>query len=511
MNATISHEPPWMEISLPQFPTLEQNLKVDVVVVGAGLTGLTTAYLLSQEGVAVALIDRGPIAGVDSSHTTAHLTYVTDSRLHELVDKFGREAARSFWEAGAAAIDQIDRTVRDLNLECDFRRVPGYLHQSVRSDSASEVKGLHKDADLARELGFEASFVERVPYANRPGIRFAHQAKFHPRKYFKGLLSAIQNNGGYIFEDTALQKVEEDPMQVVANGRRIRCDYLVIATHNPLMGTQGAATATLFQTKLSLYTSYVLGARLPADSVDEGLYWDTHDPYDYLRIEDCPEGQYAIFGGEDVKTGQEDEPEEVFRRLLTRLNKVLPMATAERRWLGQVVETDDGMPFIGENAPREFIATGFCGNGFTLGTLSAMMARDSFLGRSNPWSSLLQVQRSPFHGGLWRYVKENADYPYYMLRDRIVRGESTVAEVSNGAGAIVRVNGERAAAYRDEHGNMTLLSPTCSHLKCIVRWNDVDRTWDCPCHGSRFKATGEVLSGPAEEPLHLLKASGKTS
>jgi nitrite reductase/ring-hydroxylating ferredoxin subunit len=181
---------------------------------------------------------------------------------------------------------------------------------------------------------------------------------------------------------------------------------------------------------------------------------------------------------------------------------MLPMATIQIRWMGQVVETDDGMPYIGENTQRQFIATGFAGNGFTLETLAAMMARDWYLNRSNPWAELLRVNRSPFHGGLWRYLKENADYPYYLLRHWIAPAEGdSVDEVKKGAGKIIRLGGKKIAAYRDLRGKATLLSPACTHLKCIVRWNDADGTWDCPCHGSRFHPTGEVLSGPAEEPL----------
>jgi nitrite reductase/ring-hydroxylating ferredoxin subunit len=335
---------------------------------------------------------------------------------------------------------------------------------------------------------------------------FAQQAKFHPRKYLKGLLAEIKQRNGLIFEHTPMQSVEDgNPMVVQANDRRIRCKYLVIATHNPLMGKKGALTASLFQTKLALYTSYVLGARLPLGALPEGLYWDTNDPYEYLRIEEHEDHLYAIFGGEDVKTGQERNTEEVFDKLSRRLHELLPQAAIDRRWLGQVVETDDGMPFIGENEEREFIATGFCGNGFTLGTLSALMARDRYLGRGNPWYSLLAVDRSPFHGGTWRYVQENVDYPYYFLRDRLRRPETeSMDEVGRSEGRIVGYQGKKVAAYRDDAGQLTLLAPQCTHLKCLVKWNSADRTWDCPCHGSRFRPTGEVLSGPAEQPLQRL-------
>jgi nitrite reductase/ring-hydroxylating ferredoxin subunit len=268
------------------------------------------------------------------------------------------------------------------------------------------------------------------------------------------------------------------------------------------MGTRGVVTATLFQSKLALYTSYVLGAKLPKGLVPEALYWDTTDPYYYLRIDEREDADYAIFGGEDCKTGQEEGAEKVFARLEEKLMQVLPQAKVQHRWMGQVIETNDGLPFIGENGGQQFVATGFCGNGFTLGTLSALMARDRYLKRKNPWFELFAVDRSKFHGGTWRYIKENLDYPYYMVRDRLARAESdSVDDLEFGEGKIVKLDGKKAAAYRDESGKVTLCSPVCTHMKCIVRWNAADRTWDCPCHGSRFKATGEVFAGPAETPL----------
>jgi glycine/D-amino acid oxidase-like deaminating enzyme/nitrite reductase/ring-hydroxylating ferredoxin subunit len=496
--------------ALPDFPAIDRDIEVDVVVVGTGLTGITTAYLLKQAGARVALIERDRIAAGDTSRTTAHLTYVTDERLHKLADTFGHDAAKAFWEAGAAAIDAIAAIVRQTHADCDFRWKPGYLHAALHDQEGTARQGLEHDVELARSFGFDATFMEQVPGVHRPGVRFAQQATFHPLKYLEPLVRAIPGDGSFIFTHTPMEAVDEKPMIVQAGGRNIRCDYLVIATHNPLMGTTGAVSAALFQSKLALYTSYVLGARVPKGTVPEGLWWDTSDPYDYLRVDPHADHDYVIFGGEDVKTGQEEDANHVFQRLTERLHRVLPRATVQHRWLGQVVETDDGLPFIGEHAHREFIATGFCGNGFTLGTLSAMMARDRYLDRTNPWFDLFRVDRRPFHGGLWRYVQENLDYPYYLLRDRVAGADTdTLDDVPKGEGKIVRLHGRKVAAYRDDEGHVTVCSPVCTHLKCLVRWNTADRTWDCPCHGSRFHATGAVLSGPAEDPLEQLDLAAR--
>ncbi len=496
----------WYKSSSPaRFEPISHDLKTDVVIIGGGLTGISTAHLLKKEGVKVALLERGRCAGGDTGRTTAHLTYVTDERLHRLVKVWGRDGAKAFWEAGVAAIDQIATIVRENKIDCDFAWVPGYLHGKLDRSGKADRASLREDAGLARELGFEAEFVENVPYAHRPGVRFASQARFHPLKYLSALAPTIHGDGSFVFENSEATQIESEPLTVHANGYKVRCRYLVIATHNPLMGKTGLVQATLFQSKLALYTSYVLGATLPRDLLADALFWDTSDPYYYLRVDRHTDHAYAIFGGLDAKTGQEKNPNETFALLEAKLTEHLPEAQVEDRWLGQVVETNDGLPFLGENAENQFIATGFCGNGFTLGTLSAVMARDRYLGRKNPWFDLFAVSRKKFHGGTWRYLTENVDYPYYLLRDRLAPAESgTPEDLKLGEGKILSMSGQKVAAYRDDTGKIHLLSPVCTHLKCIVRWNAADRTWDCPCHGSRFQPSGEVFSGPAESPLEKI-------
>ena len=494
--------------SLPVFPPLSHDIETEVAIIGAGLTGITTAYLLKKAGVKVVLVERGRCAGADTGRTTAHLTAVTDERLARLVKVWGRDGAKAFWEAGFAAIDQISEIVRTEAIDCDFEWVPGYLHGSLEQQPEHDRESLEKDAALARELGFDAEFVETVPYAKRPGVRFANQAKFHPIEYLAPLLQEIGRDNSSVFENTEVTRVDADPLTLHAGKYSIRCRYLVIATHTPLTGTNSLVRAALFQSKLGLYTSYVLGARMPKGRVPSALLWDTTNPYYYLRVDRHKDSDYVIFGGKDCKTGQEKDPRRLFAELETQLMKVLPEATVQHRWLGQVVETNDGLPFIGESAGQQFVATGFCGNGFTLGTLAAMMVRDRYLGRKNPWFDLFAVSRKKFHGGTWRYITENLDYPYYLVRDRFAAAdEGSIDDLRIDEGRVLRINGKKTAAYRDRTGKVILCSAVCTHLKCIVHWNAADRTWDCPCHGSRFKPSGEVFSGPAEAPLEKLKWS----
>jgi glycine/D-amino acid oxidase-like deaminating enzyme/nitrite reductase/ring-hydroxylating ferredoxin subunit len=501
------HTPVWLQLDRPQFPSLDRDLSVDVVVIGGGITGVTAAYLLKQEGHTVALVEKEFCGGGDTGHTTAHLTYVTDCRLSRLVKDLGEERARAAWYAGWAAILQIHANVSAESLDCDFAWVPGFLH-AAWDGSEDERQSLGEDARLAAEFGFDSAYVERIPVANRPGVRFSNQARFHPYKYLTGLLKKIDGAGSYVFEDTHVEEVVDDPLSIRCGTNRIRCNYVVMATHAPLPGKTGLLRSTALQTKLAAYTTYVLGARLPAGSQPSALLWDTSEPYYYLRIEPREGFDYAIFGGEDHKAGQAQDTEARFSRLEGMLGTILPQATVVDRWSGEVIETIDGLPFMGETSERQFVATGYSGNGMTFGTLAGMMARDAAIGRRGPWADLFDVGRTAVKAGAWDYVKENLDFPYYFVKDRLTRTEKNAPEsVPAGEGRILKVDGERVAVYRDEHGAVTQLSPVCTHMGCIVHWNEAEKTWDCPCHGSRFHPTGEVLAGPAtsrlEEHAHV--------
>jgi glycine/D-amino acid oxidase-like deaminating enzyme/nitrite reductase/ring-hydroxylating ferredoxin subunit len=496
----------WIETGpLPEFPKLDRDRTVDVIVIGGGIMGITAAYLAKQAGKSVALIERARCATVDTGHTTAHLTAVTDLRLNEIVDTFGRDAALATWEAGVAAIDQIVTLIRRLDIECDFHWVPGYLHAPIREPDPKRIEELEREADVARELGIRAEFLPSVPIFSVPGVKFSHQALFHPRKYLRALLEKIPGGGSYVFEQTSADEIKGDPLTVKCGDHSVRGSYLILATHTPLQGTTGMLSALLFQTKLALYTSYAIGGKVAKGRLPNASFWDTSDPYDYLRIEPLADSQYVIFGGEDHKTGQQADTEQPYRNLEDRLRQIAPDVEIDSRWSGQVIETNDGLPFIGETAEHQFAATGFAGNGMTFGTLGAMMAVDRLLGRKNPWADLYDINRKKVLGGTWSYLVENKDYPYHMVRDRIGRAEGdSLEQLGKGEGKVLKLEGKKVAAYRDEKGRVTQCSPVCPHLGCIVDWNNAEKTWDCPCHGSRFQPTGEVISGPAEEPLEAI-------
>ena len=493
----------WTEsASLPAFSRLDGDTRADVVVVGGGMTGLTSAYLLARGGRSVVLLERDRCAEVDTAHTSAHLTMVTDIRLTDLVSKFGRTHAQAVWDAGRAAIAQIDEIACEHEIDCGFKWVEGYLHARNPKAGTDEADALRAEAALACELGFDATFVTTVPFAGGPGIRFHDQARIHPRRYLAGVARAFTEAGGRIFEHSQAEEFRETPLGVKANGHWVSCDDIVLATHNPLMGIASMPMASTFQTKLALYTSYVVAGRVPRGTVPDALFWDTGDPYRYIRLEAHRDHDLLIVGGEDHKTGQVEDTRECFERVERVARERVPDIELTHRWSGQVIETPDGVPYIGRMTDHQYAATGFCGNGLTFGTLAGVMIADAIDGRDNPWAELFEPGRSALRRGLWEYVKENADYPYYMLRDRFAGAEGrSLRSVKRGEGKVIEHNGEKVAAYRDSHGAVTLRSAACTHMGCVVGWNDAEGTWDCPCHGSRFTAQGDVISGPAESPL----------
>jgi glycine/D-amino acid oxidase-like deaminating enzyme/nitrite reductase/ring-hydroxylating ferredoxin subunit len=504
-KASIDTTPIWTTHRRPaSYPALDRDLSVEVVVVGGGMTGITAAYLLSRAGVSVALLDRRRIGQGETSHTTAHLTAVTDESLPDLVDALGRDHAQAVWDAGFAAIAQIFDNARRESIECGFTWLPGYQYApaDVEGDRAREQMQRH--ADVALDLGFDARFMDEVPGVRRPGVMYDGQAAFHPVKYLDGLVKRIAaEEGCYVFEQSEVTGIADDEPIVSVGPHRVSADFIVLGTHVPLMSQVGTVRATLLQTDLYLYNTYAVAARIARGRIPQGLYWEeTGDVYDYIRVTPGTQSDIVIFGGADHKTGQSDDTRQPFEQVEQRLRALLPGVEVTHRWSGQVVETRDGLPYIGEYAPGRFIGTGYSGNGMTFGTLAGMMAADRALNRDNPWTRLFDPRRTHLITGAWNYLTENKDYPYYMMRDRFAGADArSLREIRRGEGKIVDVDGKQMAVYRDEDGTVTRLSPICTHMGCKVAWNAAERSWDCPCHGSRFTPEGDVLSGPAERAL----------
>jgi glycine/D-amino acid oxidase-like deaminating enzyme/nitrite reductase/ring-hydroxylating ferredoxin subunit len=512
-NSFVQSRSVWMDTAeVPLQSSLTERITADVCVVGAGIAGMTTAYLLAREGKSVVVLDDGPIGGGMTGRTTAHLVNALDDRYFELERLHGEDGARMAAESHTAAIDTVEAIVREEYIDCEFERLDGYLfvppHDS-RKILDEELEAVHK-AGLT-----DIEKVERVPwdsYDTGPALRFPRQAQFHPLKYLAGLTKAIQKKAGQIYTQTHAKEIEGGKQARIetSGGGVVTADAVVVATNTPVNDL------IAIHTKQAAYQTYVIGARIPLGSVTRALYWDTPDPYHYLRIETVGKGAAAhdvlIVGGEDHKTGQQDDANKRFGALERWTRHRFPMVEGiEYRWSGEVMEPNDGLAFIGRNpldATNVFIATGDSGNGMTHGTIAGLLLTDLIMDRENAWESIYDPSRVTLKA-LPEFAKENLNVAM-QYTDLVVAGDvESTDEIKPGAGAIISRGMSKVAVYRDPQGEIHELSAVCRHLGCIVNWNTLENTWDCPCHGSRYNALGKVIQGPANSDLEEQTADSK--
>ncbi|MFL5342891.1 MAG: FAD-dependent oxidoreductase [Gemmataceae bacterium] len=488
---------------------LSGDQQADVCVVGAGIAGLTTAYLLLKAGKSVVVLDAGAAGGGETGRTTAHLSNAIDDRIYEIESIHGADGARLAVESHTAAIDRIESIAQTERIACDFDRVDGYLFNPPGPPHES----LQRELAAARRAGLEG--VELLPRAplfhfdTGQCLRFPRQAQFHPLKYLTGLARVVQRMGGRLFTRTQVEQVSGGAAACVKAARgQVTAHAVVVATNTPINDV------VTIHTKQAPYQTYAIGVAIPAGAVTKALYWDTLDAYHYVRLQPggAADGRtrrdLLIVGGEDHKTGQAHDQWKRFDRLEQWAVERFPsMQEVLYRWSGEIMETVDGLAFIGRNpgdADNVYIATGDSGMGMTHGTIAGILLSDLILGRPNPWAELYSPARKPVKAA-WEFAKENLNVAGKYL-DWLKPSEVTsVGEVAPGSGAIRRRGMIKMAVYRDEDGGLHECSAVCPHLGCIVAWNEVDQTWDCPCHGSRFDATGHVRHGPATSDLATTK------
>jgi glycine/D-amino acid oxidase-like deaminating enzyme/nitrite reductase/ring-hydroxylating ferredoxin subunit len=479
---------------------------VDVAIVGAGITGLVTAHLLKKAGKTVAVIDKSGICGGETGHTTAHLTEVIDSRYHALVKDFGATGAKQAAQASRAAIDWIERTVTEHSIDCGFSSVPAFLY----AEREDEVRDLMREIEFAREAGLDASFVNPasmpLPFATSGAMRVGRQAQFHPVRFLLALATRIQGGGSHVLENSPVSDFKHgEPCWLQAGGTEVTARDVVFATNHPI------ATRLLLHTKLAAYRTYAVASPLAAgqDSLPDGLYWDMQDPYHYTRTQVIDGNRFLIVGGEDHKTGHEEDTDARFSRLMAYATEKFGVTRFDYRWSGQIIEPVDGLPFIGRSpggTEHFLVATGYGGNGMTFGPIAGMILSDALLGVTNPWASLFEARRIKPMAAALTYVMENVDFPRCLLRDQLAPAEAkSLAEVPAGEGRIVSVSGHKVAVYRDERGECHGVSSVCTHLGCQVGFNSAEKSWDCPCHGSRFGTDGRVINGPAVSALKRIE------
>lgn len=490
----------WMEEEIASYPPLNNDLTTDVCVVGGGIAGLTCAYFLAKRGLSVTVIEGGSLGGGQTSRTTAHLAWSLDDHFFELERLFGLEGARLAAESHLEAIRTIERIVQAEGINCDFEKVDAYLFSSP--EGCSDI--LEKEWATLQRMKVPVKQIKRapIPFDTGPCLQFLEHGQFHIFKYLKGLVKAILENNGKIFTHTHVHRIQDgSPCYVVTDHHQIiSAKSVIVATNAPINDR------FMIHSKQAPYRTYAIAGRIPKNSLTKALYYDTLDPYHYVRLQkhdSDPLSEWLIIGGEDHKTGQEEDVFDIYQRLENWSQRHFPMLQKiEYRWSGQVIEPMDGLAFIGRNPHDEhvYIVTGDSGHGITHGTIAGLLLTDLITTGFHPWAELYNPARKTLQAA-GEYAKENLNVAA-QYGDWLMPGEmKSIEQIPPGSGAIIREGLKKFAVYRDEQGNLHSFSAVCPHLGCMVKWNPGEKSWDCPCHGSRFNVKGQVLNGPAIDPL----------
>jgi glycine/D-amino acid oxidase-like deaminating enzyme/nitrite reductase/ring-hydroxylating ferredoxin subunit len=488
-------------------PALTADARCDVVVIGAGIAGLSTAYELSRCGRSVLVIDRGGIGTGMTARTTAHLATELDDFYSELIRVRGEDEARLYHDSQVAAVNRIEAICRDENIDADFRRLDGYLIPTEEGP----ISDLQEDYEACRSIGVEVEWADRAPIPGLDSGRcllFPNQGRFHPGKYLAGLARAIVARGGLLYANTSHIADEEKDGGVeitTRNGPVVRAGAAIFATNSP------TNDKVAIHSKQIPDRTYVIAGGVPKGSVPDALVWDTYEAYHYVRIQELDEKQdLLIVGGEDHRTGEANDMAERFSRLADWTRKRYPdFSKVDYRWSGQVMEPVDFMPFSGRNPGNRniYIHTGDSGQGITNGVAGSLTILPLIIGEDSRYAPLFDPGRKPFGStaSIGEFVRGQAGAAK-NLAEHLGPGElSSVDELKPGEGGIIRRGLHKVAAWRGEDGKVVERSATCTHLGCIVHWNGFEKCWDCPCHGSQFAPNGEVLNGPAVTPLAALE------
>ena len=476
----------------PSFTSLNSNIQTEVAIIGAGMHGLLAAYLLAKAGKKVVVFEKNTIASGTTAYTTAFISNYTDLGFAELVKTAGNDA-KTVWHACQSAVDLIEKIVQDEHIECEFRRLP--LH--VYATDTDGEKYLQKEQECAGKIDVTTALLpaENFSFTNFGALKINGLATFHPLKFLYALTEKISQMDVQIFEHTHVTKIEtSSPALLQAGNFQVTAENVIAATHTPVN------SQLLFPILLSGHTTYVIAGTAKADSLPQGLCIDTQTPYHYLRVDSVNGKDRFVFGGEDVATGKTHEDGNAFEKLESELRERFRTdITVTHQWGGEVFDSLDGLPYIGRHPlhSNQFFGTGYSGDGLPYSTLSAMIETDLILGQPNPYEKLFSPKRL---SGWEHLITHGMEVGAQVIKQKF-SPKPDREELGADEGAVVQEQGKELAVYKDRHGKIHTFSAKCTHEGCTVNWNKELKSWDCPCHGSRFAATGEVLSGPATKPL----------
>jgi glycine/D-amino acid oxidase-like deaminating enzyme/nitrite reductase/ring-hydroxylating ferredoxin subunit len=497
----VKHESVWVDTGpeQPALPQLDEFVRADVAVIGGGIVGITTALLLQEAGADAVLLEAGRLARGVSGYTTAKVSSQHGLMYGRLRARFGSDTARAYGSANQAGLEWIARRVREHGIDCDFRRRESYAYLPPGGDRSK----LEDEAAAAAEAGLPAELTEHtpLPYDVEAAVRFDEQAEFHIRKYLLALAGQLTAAGGRVFERSHAVEVDDDERCVVKTpGGRVEADHVVVATHFPFLDR------SLAFARVHPQRSYALLCRI-AGAPPEGMFISGDSPTRSVRAVPLDGDELLLVGGEGHRTGEGGDTEERYAALERFAREHWDVESVEYRWSAQDNTTVDGIPYAGPITPRNrqvLMATGFAKWGITNGTAAAIVLSDLILGRANGWAELYDPNRLELRAAAPRFLEENARVALHFAGDRLRHhGTRPIEELEPGEGDIVRHDGETVAGFRRDDGSLVAVSANCTHLGCRVNWNRAERSWDCPCHGSRFAPDGAVLQGPAVHRLEL--------
>jgi glycine/D-amino acid oxidase-like deaminating enzyme/nitrite reductase/ring-hydroxylating ferredoxin subunit len=504
-----THASPWLAtMDRPDLgDTSFRELQPDVVVVGAGICGLTAALLLQQAGRSVVVVEARRLGESVTTHSTVKVTVGHGTVYSQIAQKRGMEAARVYADANQAGFDTILELSRTLALDCMLER--GLPHV-IYAESEEQVEQVEREAAVAHQVGLPVSLTREtpLPFAVPRAVSFAAQAQFHPGRYLAGLAAAFVGAGGTLIESARATDVSQagDGCRVETSAGPLSAAYVVVATQYPFLDRGGQFT------QLEPRRSYGIAGVLP-EHVPGGMTMNVGSPTHSTRTARLQDEDLLIVVGEGHKVGHVTETGERWDRLRDWAGERFGVTQFRYHWSAEEVSTLDGIPFVGQIAPvssRVLTATGFAGWGMTNGTAAALMLRDVVLGQDNPWLTTFDARRALTSvPPIAPFLKQNVQVAKLWLQGRLAGAEDgTPTDLQPGDAAILEVDGKQTAAFRDHDGCLHAVSAVCTHLKCTVAWNAGETSWDCPCHGSRFSHTGEVLHGPAITPLEPRELPG---
>ena len=481
------------------YPALNDDIMADVCIVGGGIVGISSAFLLAQEGLKVALIEANRILHGTTGHTTAKITSQHSLIYARLKQAVGEEKTRQYAQANESAIHMIAQLVEEKNIDCDFTWLPAYVY----TQSNQFIEQIEAEVEAALSLGIKASYLQDIPlpFKIKAAMRFDNQAQFHPLKYLKCLAEEIINLGGKIFEQTQAINIEEGQTYsvITRNGKQIKSPRVIIASHYPFFDGGGLYFSRIYAEK-----SYVIGAKI-TEKFPAGMFISADDPVRSLRSQPYEDGDLILIGGESHKTGQDLNSNTHYSNLVDFANTTFQVQDIPYRWSTQDCMTIDGIPFVGHltsNSPNLYIATGFGKWGMSNSTVAAMILKDLIVKGENPWTPVYDPHRLIIPS-ITTFFSQNANVAKEYISGKL-RPAAENAQIKKGEAAIINVDGEKAGAYRDKNDKLHVLDITCTHLGCELAWNNAELSWDCPCHGSRFSYEGEIIEGPALNPLQKI-------